>query len=197
MRVSQNAPFGGFTMIELLIVTIVVGILAAITVPMYMNQREKAKDTAVKQGIHSIQTAIVTYAADNNGAYPATAYVTSTPDDAEADNLGNTYLSEWPENPWTGEPMRNAGSVALAGTDLSGKLVPAESDSELQSSKFQAKPLPADSRIRPLPVEPDSEVLSGSASPGDFSYVCTDPDASYGLVGWMAEDEAFVLQPLQ
>ena len=56
------------------------------------------------------------YAVDHDGAYPATEYVTYTPNDTAADNLGNRYLDTWPRNPWTGEPMKNTGSVVLFNT---------------------------------------------------------------------------------
>ena len=51
------------------------------------------------------------YAVDHGGAYPATEYVTYTPGDRTADNLGNRYLDTWPRNPWTGQPMANSGST--------------------------------------------------------------------------------------
>jgi type II secretion system protein G len=118
-RTTERATAaGGFTLVELLIVIIVIGILAAIAVPMYLSQRGKAKDAVVKEGSHQIRNAVVAYAVDHGGAYPATEYVTYTPGDPTADNLGNTYLDVWPRNPWTGEPMKNTGTNVLFNTDF-------------------------------------------------------------------------------
>ena len=108
----------GFTLIELLIVVIIIAILAAIAIPVYLGQRNKAKEAAVKEGVHTIQVGVMSYAADNSGAYPATEYVTYTPSDKTADNLGNKYLDTWPNNPWTGKPMANTGSNILFNTNF-------------------------------------------------------------------------------
>lgn len=59
----------GFTIVELLIVIVIIGILAAITVVAYNGIQERANYSAYKSDINSINKAILLYQADN-GAYP-------------------------------------------------------------------------------------------------------------------------------
>ncbi len=57
----------GFTLVELLVVMLILGILAAIAIPSFFNQRDKARDADAKATAKTAQTAIETYATENNG----------------------------------------------------------------------------------------------------------------------------------
>ena len=59
----------GFTLVELLVVMLVLGLLASIAIPAFFNQRIKAEDSEAKSIVRTAQTALETYAMDHNGAY--------------------------------------------------------------------------------------------------------------------------------
>ena len=59
----------GFTLIELLVVVAIIGILAAIAIPVFLNQRASARDASVKSDINSVAKVMETIYTDA-GAYP-------------------------------------------------------------------------------------------------------------------------------
>lgn len=59
----------GFTLVELLVVMLILGILAAIAIPAFFSQRDKGYDSDAKANARTVQTALESYATDNGGEY--------------------------------------------------------------------------------------------------------------------------------
>jgi type II secretion system protein G len=80
----------GFTLIELLVVMAIIGLLASIAVPRYVDGVDRAREAALKSSLATVRDAIDQYAADR-GRYP----------DTLQDLVRGRYLREQPEDPLT------------------------------------------------------------------------------------------------
>jgi prepilin-type N-terminal cleavage/methylation domain-containing protein len=67
----------GFTLIELLVVIIIIGILAAIAIPIFLNQRKKGVDASIKSDVKNMATQVETFYTDSQ-TYPVAADIVGT-----------------------------------------------------------------------------------------------------------------------
>jgi len=79
IRKSMDEKDQGFTLVELLVVMIIIGILAAIAIPVFLNQRKKAAETSAKADVSTIGKEIATYYVDGSAGLKVTTSTTATP----------------------------------------------------------------------------------------------------------------------
>lgn len=123
MNTLRTSTQRGFTLIEIMVVVVIIGVLGAIVVPQFMSRPDQAKVTAARTDIQAISTALEMYRLDTFN-YPSTqqgleALVTRPSGTPLARNWNpQGYLKSLPVDPW-GTPYQylNPGSHS-AGYDL-------------------------------------------------------------------------------
>ena len=102
MRHKYHKPHG-FTLIELMVVLVILGVLAALVVPNIVGRTDDARITAARTDIAALAQALKLYRLDNSG-YPTAAQglaaLTQKPTTAPVPSNWKRYVEKLPNDPW-------------------------------------------------------------------------------------------------
>jgi general secretion pathway protein G len=108
---NHRRSASGFTLVELLIVVIILGVLAAVVIPQFTNASSEAKESSLRSNLATLRQAISLYRVQHNETYPGqggwsefvTQLTTGTLTDGTPGTKYGPYLrNTFPDNPVTG-----------------------------------------------------------------------------------------------
>jgi general secretion pathway protein G len=126
-------PSAGFTLVELLIVVIILGILAAVVIPQFNNVTQETREAALTTDLRALRNAIDLYHIQHNDTFPGTIggatnwanFIThmTTKTDVNGDpgtDKGPYLRSGVPRNPFNGFTTGTIGIIPGVANDLTG-----------------------------------------------------------------------------
>jgi general secretion pathway protein G len=100
----------GFTLIEIMVVVIIIGLLAAVIVPQVVSKVDEARVAKAKEDIQSLETGLTEYRLDNS-TYPTTDEgldaLVKQPNDPSVTHWHGPYVQRLSKDPW-GRPYQYA-----------------------------------------------------------------------------------------
>ena len=102
-KTNQNTLQHGFTLIELMVVLVIIGVLAALIVPNVLNRADDARITAARTDVNNLTQALKLYRLDNQ-QYPSAeqglAALVAKPTVGAVPGNWKPYVDKLPNDPW-------------------------------------------------------------------------------------------------
>jgi len=152
----------GFTLVEILIVVVILGILAAIVIPQFTSASETAKSSSLTAQLQTIRSQLELYQVQHNGDYPTLAEMwdnlTETTDitGATTGTDFGPYLQKAPTNPFENSATLAANGSAAAGVGWTYNATTGEIKAVMETDKAAELGFETDG------TDPDVEVYGGS-----------------------------------
>ena len=119
----------GFTLIELMIVVVIIGILAAIAIPNFIAMQNRAKEGSTKANMHTLQLASEDYGVQNDGVYSAAC---------DGTHIGNLLPGNF-KNPFSAAAAAYEDRATFAGAPVATAGISSYADSALTNYNIKGQ----------------------------------------------------------
>ena len=144
---NRDRKNAGFTLVELLIVVIILGILAAVVIPQFNTAAAESKEAAVASNLATIRQAIELYKVQHNDTFPTAAIVNELTSATDVDGTINAagkygpYLrNSFPKNPIDASAAVTTGATMPAAASGAGGWIYSTGNGEFRANVAGAGP---------------------------------------------------------
>lgn len=113
MNAIHRARAGGFTLVELLIVVIILAILSSMAIPQFSSAASEAKEATVLRNLTTIRRAIELYRIHHNASYPGDDFVTQLVSGTDVTGAPGNDYGPYFWDPWPANPVKEDKSVRI------------------------------------------------------------------------------------
>ena len=116
MKNTMKKNQGGFTLVELLIVVIILGILAAIVIPQFNSAASESKESTIASNLATIRQSIELYQLQHNDSYPGATIVTQLTTATDVAGAAGTKFGPYIRNKFPKNPINDDATIVSAAT---------------------------------------------------------------------------------